>query len=102
LALSYSLCCHGFTRDVLAALILDGLASADTERLMARGKMANHPCRARRAWTMIACRRRRHAADGAGGFFGIERMSKAGRTMARCFAGCADGYSYREDTDRAA
>ena len=38
---------------------------------------------------MIGCRQRRQAAEGAGGFFGIERMSKAAslRTMVRGFAG---------------
>jgi hypothetical protein len=37
---------------------------------------------------LIACRQRRQAADGAGGFFGIERMSKLWslRTGARGFA----------------
>jgi hypothetical protein len=39
---------RGFT-PVLAALILDGLESADTERMMAGGQDGNHPCRAGRA-----------------------------------------------------
>jgi len=32
---------HGFTRNLLAALILDGLARADADRMMAGGKVVN-------------------------------------------------------------